>query len=229
MISQYATTFADAFKKGFLENFAEISFQQGALMMVTSIALGLLICLIYRISYRGVLFSRSFCVSLMAMDVITTLIILTVSQSIVISLGMVGALSIVRFRTAIKDPMDIAFLYFSIAVGIMCGADLLTLAILGTVVVGAIIIIASKISGSGDCYILMVTVETADEEAVLKYITKSTRKAAIKSKALIGNDSELAVEVVLEKGNGNTRFMNKLKSYPTISHVTLVKSNGEYI
>ncbi len=227
MISQYAMTFADAFKKSFVENFAAISFQQGALMMITSIVLGLFICLIYRLSYKGVLFSRSFCISLLAMDVITTLIILTVSQSIVISLGMVGALSIVRFRTAIKDPMDIAFLYYSIAVGIMCGANLLTLAILGTLLVGAIIFAASKFPGNEDAYILMITVESADEETVVKYITKSTKKCKVRSKSLIGEDSELALEVVLI--NKSTKFLNKLKAYPTISTVTLVKSNGEYI
>ncbi len=230
MISQYAATFTDAFKKSFLENFAEISLPQGALMMATAIVLGLFICFIYSVSYKGVLFSRSFCVSLLAMDVITTLIILTVSQSIVISLGMVGALSIVRFRTAIKDPMDIAFLYFSIAVGIMCGADLLTLAVIGTLVVGTIIFIASKISDGGESYILMITVATDDEEAVVKYVTKSTKKCFIRSKALVGDQSELALEIRIDRRNSlNTKFMNKLNSYPAISSVTLVKSNGEYI
>ncbi len=227
MVSQYAMTFADAFKKGFLENFREISFQQGALMMLVSVLLGLLICLIYRFSYRGVMYSHSFCVSLLAMDVITTLIILTVSSSIVISLGMVGALSIVRFRTAIKDPMDIAFLYFSIAAGIMCGANLLWLAILGVALVGVIILIASRLPSAGDAYILMINVEAEDEEAVVKYVMKSTKKCSLKSKALIGNTSELAMEVSLI--SGSTKFLNKLKAYPTISSITLVKSTGEYI
>ncbi len=228
MVSQYAATFADAFKNSFIDNFTEISIQQGALMMLVSIVIGLAICAIYRVSYRGVLFSRSFCVSLLAMDVITTLIILTVSQSIVISLGMVGALSIVRFRTAIKDPMDIAFLYFSIAAGIMCGANLLTLALLGTAVVGAILIIASRLPGTSDVYIVMLTVNAENEDTAVKYITKATKKCTVKSKALIGDDSELALQIVLKKEN-DTRFLNKLKAYPSVTSLTLVKSNGEYI
>ncbi len=227
MVSQYAATFADAFKKSFTENFAEISLPQAALMMLVSIALGLVICLIYRLSYRGVLFSRSFCVSLVAMDAITTLIILTVSQSIVISLGMVGALSIVRFRTAIKDPMDIAFLYFSIAVGIMCGADLLTIAILGTAVVGIILLVASRLPGSADTYILMLTVDAANENTVIRYVNKKTKKCTLKSKALIGDESEIALQVVLF--GTDTEFLNKLKVYPSVSNITLVKSSGEYI
>ena len=156
------TSFKDVFKSGFLENFSSLTVTQGVLIIAVSFLLGLLICLVYRLSYRGVLFSRSFCVSLLAMDVITTLIIMSVTSNVILSLGMVGALSIVRFRTAIKDPLDIAFLYYSIAAGIMCGANLLGLAAIGVVLVGVILFVASRLPAASDSYILMLTVN-ADE------------------------------------------------------------------
>ena len=159
-----ATSFGDIFKTGFLENFQAITFQQGVLIMAVSLLLGALICLIYRACYRGVLFSRSFCLSLLAMEIITTLIIVTVTSNIVLSLGMVGALSIVRFRTAIKDPMDIAFLYFSICAGIMTGANLLGLACVGVLLVCVVLFVASRLPAAADNYILMVTINSSDED-----------------------------------------------------------------
>ena len=173
------TSFSDVFKNSFIENFnSELSMGKFILTMVVSLLIGLMICVVYRISYRGVLFSRAFCVSLLAMDVITTLILLTITSNVVLSLGMVGALSIIRFRTAIKDPLDIVFLYYSICAGIMCGAGLLGLAAIGAVIVGVILIIASRLPAASDAYILMVTVNPEDEEPVVKYIEKSTKKAS---------------------------------------------------
>ena len=225
---QTLTSFSDIFKNSFVENFnADLSVGKFILTMVVSILLGLLICLVYRISYRGVLFSRAFCVSLLAMNVITTLILLTITSNIVLSLGMVGALSIIRFRTAIKDPLDIVFLYFSICAGIMCGAQLLGLAAIGTVTVGVILVIASRLPSAADSFILMVNVNPEDEEPVVKYIEKSTKKSKLKSKALVENTVEISMEVTLIAGS--TKFLNKLNAYPGVSSVTLVKSTGEYI
>ena len=221
------TSFKDVFKSGFLENFSSLTVSQGVLIMAVSLLLGLLICLVYRISYRGVLFSRSFCISLLAMDVITTLIIMSVTSNVVLSLGMVGALSIVRFRTAIKDPLDIAFLYYAICAGIMCGANLLGLAAIGVVLVGGILFVASRLPAASDAYILMLTVNVDDEDPVVKYIKKNTKKAALKSKALVGTSAELSLEVTLD--GGSTKFMNKLNAYPGVSSVTIVKSTGEYV
>lgn len=221
------TSFKDVFKSGFLENFSSLTVSQGVLIMAVSLLLGLLICLVYRISYRGVLFSRSFCISLLAMDVITTLIIMSVTSNVVLSLGMVGALSIVRFRTAIKDPLDIAFLYYAIGAGIMCGANLLGLAAIGVVLVGVILFVASRLPAASDAYILMLTVNVDDEDPVVKYIKKNTKKAALKSKALVGTSAELSLEVTLD--GGSTKFMNKLNAYPGVSSVTIVKSTGEYV
>ena len=222
------TKFSDVFKNSFIENFnQDLGMGKFLLTMAVSILLGILIAVVYRISYRGVLFSRAFALSLLAMDVITTLILLTITSNVVLSLGMVGALSIIRFRTAIKDPLDIVFLYFSICAGIMCGAGLLGLAAIGTVIVGIILIVASRLPASADSYILMITVNPEDEEPIVKYIEKSTKRSRLKSKALVENTVELSMEVTLIAGS--TKFLNKLNAYPGVSSVTLVKSTGEYI
>lgn len=225
---QLLTSFSDVFKNSFIENFnADLSVGKFILTMVVSILLGALICVVYKVSYRGVLFSRAFCVSLLAMDVITTLILLTITSNVVLSLGMVGALSIIRFRTAIKDPLDIVFLYFSICVGIMCGAQLLLLAVFGSIIVGAILIVASRLPSAADSYILMISANPEDEEPIVKYVEKSTKRSKLKSKALVENTVEISMEVTLI--SGSTKFLNKLNAYPGVSSVTLVKSTGEYI
>ncbi len=225
---QTLTSFSDIFKNSFIENFnSDLTVGKFILTMVVSLLIGLMICVVYRVSYRGVLFSRAFCVSLLAMDVITTLILLTITSNVVLSLGMVGALSIIRFRTAIKDPLDIVFLYYSICAGIMCGAQLLGLAAIGAVIVGVILIVASRLPSAADSYILMVNVNPEDEEPVVKYIEKSTKKSRLKSKALVENTVEISMEVTLIAGS--TKFLNKLNAYPGVSSVTLVKNTGEYI
>lgn len=228
-MTQYLTTFSDIFKNSFLADNAAstLTVPKALLILAVSLVLGAVLCLVYKITYRGVLFSASFCLSLLAIQLITTLIIMTVTSNVILSLGMVGALSIVRFRTAIKDPMDIAFLYFAICIGIMTGAGLLWLAVIGIIVVGVILIAAGKIPAKEASYILMVTVDEQDEEAVAKYVEKSTSRSSLKSKNITGGISELAFEVKL-KGS-STKFLNKLSAYPTISSVTVVKASGEYI
>lgn len=222
------TKFSDVFKNSFVENFnQDLGMGRFLLTMAVALVLGLLIAIVYRVSYRGVLFSRAFAVSLLAMEVITTLILLTITSNVVLSLGMVGALSIIRFRTAIKDPLDIVFLYYSICAGIMCGAGLLGLAAIGTVIVGVILVVASRLPAAADSYILMITVNPEDEEPIVKYIEKSTKRSKLKSKALVENTVELSMEVTLIAGS--TKFLNKLNAYPGVSSVTLVKSTGEYI
>ena len=133
------TTFQDIFKSSFLENLASISMLDMAIALALAFLLGLFIFFIYKKSYTGIMYSRSFGVTLIALSLITTLLILTVVSNVVLSLGMVGALSIVRFRTAIKEPMDIAFLFWSIAVGIVLAAGLIPLAVFGSAFIGLVL------------------------------------------------------------------------------------------
>ena len=137
-------TFQDIFKSIFLENIASISMLDMAIALVLAFLLGLFIFFVYKKSYSGVMYSASFGVTLVALSLITTLLIMTVVSNIVLSLGMVGALSIVRFRTAIKEPMDIAFLFWSIAVGIVLAAGLIPLAVFGSIFIGAVLVAFSK-------------------------------------------------------------------------------------
>lgn len=137
-------TFQDIFKSDFLENINSIPMFDMVLALALAFLLGLFIFFIYKSSYSGVMYSDSFGVTLVALSLITTLLILTVVSNVVLSLGMVGALSIVRFRTAIKEPMDIAFLFWSIAVGIVLAAGLIPLAVFGSIFIGAVLYVFSK-------------------------------------------------------------------------------------
>ena len=133
-------SFSDIFKSSFLENFTSVSIFDRLLAMTLSFVLGLFIYLVYKKTYSGVMFQTSFGVTLVSLCMITTLVILGVTSNVVLSLGMVGALSIVRFRTAIKEPMDIAFLFWSIAGGIVLAAGMIPLAIVGSLIIGLIMI-----------------------------------------------------------------------------------------
>ena len=137
-------TFQDIFKSSFLENVGSVSLADMAIGLVLAFLLGVFIFFIYKNSYSGVMYSASFGVTLIAMAMITTLLIMAVVSNVVLSLGMVGALSIVRFRTAVKEPMDIAFLFWAIAVGIVLAAGLIPLAVLGSVFVGIVLLVFAK-------------------------------------------------------------------------------------
>ena len=134
-------TFNDIFKSSFLENVTSVSILDMAIALVLAFGLGMLIFLVYKKTFAGVMYSSSFGVTLVALTMITTLVILAVTSNVVLSLGMVGALSIVRFRTAIKEPLDIAFLFWSIAVGIVLAAGMIPLAVIGSVVIGVMLLV----------------------------------------------------------------------------------------
>ena len=143
-------TFSDIFKSSFLENITSVSPLDMVLAMVLAFALGVFIFLIYKKTYSGVMYSSSFGVTLVALTMITTFVILAVTSNVVLSLGMVGALSIVRFRTAIKEPLDIAFLFWSIAVGIVLAAGMIPLAVFGSLIIGIILLIFVNRNGNMD-------------------------------------------------------------------------------
>ena len=143
-------TFNDVFKSSFLDSFSSFSLLDTALSLGAAFVIGLFIFYVYQKTYSGVLYSRSFNVSLVAILLVTTLVISGVTSNVVLSLGMVGALSIVRFRTAVKDPMDLVFLFWAIAEGILCGASLLPLALLGCPILGIFLLVfCAPDGGSG--------------------------------------------------------------------------------
>ena len=221
-------TFQDIFKSEFLENIGSISMTDMILSLTLAFLLGLFIFFIYRKSYSGVMYSDSFGVTLVALSLITTLLIMTVVSNVVLSLGMVGALSIVRFRTAIKEPMDIAFLFWSIAVGIVLAAGLIPLAVFGSIFIGAVLFVFSRKKTVDSPYILIVSCENAEAEKRVRVFTGSqVRRMNLKSKSIEAGCIELNYEVRLKKDDSS--FVNELDAMRGVSRVTLVSYNGDYM
>lgn len=220
--------FQDIFKSSFLENVAAISALDMALALTLSFAVGLFIFYIYKKCYAGVMYSQSFGVTLIALCMITALLILAVTSNIVLSLGMVGALSIVRFRTAIKDPSDIAFLFWSIAAGIVLAAGFIPLAVIGSLLIGLILMIFSQHKGFDSPYILVIHCDGEESEARSRAIVESNvKKLSLKSKSVSPGQIELNYEVRLK--DGATGFINTLAATEGVTHTVLVSYNGDYM
>lgn len=220
--------FNDLFKSSFLENITSFSALDMAIAMGLAFIMGLFIFFVYKKTYTGVMYSAGFGVSLIAMTLITTLIILAVTSNIILSLGMVGALSIVRFRTAIKEPMDIAFLFWSIAAGIVLGAGLLPLAILGSAFIGVILVVFVNKKSVDSPYILIINSENeASEDEILRQITQSVKRHNVKSKTISDSGMEVTLEVRLKESS--TKFVGAVKSVPGVRSAALVSYNGDYM
>ena len=221
-------TFQDIFKSGFLENVNAISVLDMAAALILSFAMGLFIFYIYKKSYCGLMYSSAFGVTLVALTLITTLLILAVTSNVVLSLGMVGALSIVRFRTAIKEPMDIAFLFWAIAVGIVLAAGLIPLAVFGSIFIGIVLFAFSKKKTMDSPYILVIHCENSEIEEQARFFVKSqVQRLNLKSKSVDKGNIELNYEVRLKEDD--SAFVNELEAMPGISRVVLVSYNGDYM
>lgn len=222
------TTFQDIFKSGFLERMDSVSLLDTAMAMLLAFLLGLFIFFIYKRSYSGVMYSASFGVTLIALTLITTLLILAVTSNVILSLGMVGALSIVRFRTAIKEPMDIVFLFWAIAAGIVLAAGLLLLAVAGSLFVGIVLLVFSSRKEGEAPYILVVHCDSAEEEAMVRaLVAQRVRRLNLKSKSVAPGQIELNYEVRLRDADAG--FVNELGVMDGVSHVVLVSYNGDYM
>lgn len=222
------TTFSDIFKSNFLENVTAISAFDMALALVLAFGLGMFIFLVYKKTYQGVMYSSSFGVTLLALTMITTLVILAVTSNVVLSLGMVGALSIVRFRTAIKEPLDIAFLFWSIAAGIVLAAGMIPLAVIGSVIIGVILLIFVNRKSYSNPYIVVLQCAGHESETRAKtYLEQMTYKCLVKSKTAQKGLVELNLEIRLK--DDNTDFINTLAGMPGVSSAVLVSYNGDYM
>lgn len=221
-------TFSDVFKSSFLENMSTFSTVDVLLALGLSFILGLFIYMVYKKTYSGVMYSESFGISLISMAMITCLVIIAVTSNVVLSLGMVGALSIVRFRTAVKEPMDISFLFWAIAVGIVLGAGLVPLAVIGSVIIGIIIVLFSTRNIRDIPYILVVNCEDrAAEEKVLQEISEQAKKNILKSKNINRKGIELTFEVRLK--DASSPLLNLLLEEPGVTNAVLISYNGEYM
>lgn len=220
--------FNDIFKSSYLENVTSVSLPDMALALALSFCLGLFIYFVYKKTYSGVMFSRTFGGSLVAMTMITTMVILAVTSNVVLSLGMVGALSIVRFRTAIKEPMDIAFLFWAIAGGIVLAAGMIPLAIVGSVIIGLIMIVFCNRKTIEKPFIAVITCRDGEaEKRVGQYLTSQVKKAVVKSKSAQKGNIELSYEVSLK--SDNTAFITALSDMDGVESAVLVSYNGDYM
>ncbi len=222
-------TFNDIFKSSFLEKASTFNILDMVIALALAFAIGLFIFLVYKKTFRGVMYSENFGVSLLAMTLVTTLIILAVTSNVVLSLGMVGALSIVRFRSAVKEPLDIAFVFWSVSVGIVLGAGLIPLAIFGSVFIGIIMLVFVNKKSSDNPYILIVNcTDDNSENLAMNHINKSVKKHVIKSKTVsASNGIELTVEIRLKEMS--TKFVNEINNLEGVNNVVLVSYNGDYM
>ena len=217
----------DAIKKSVLESgvFSELPLSELIWPLLAALLLGCLIYLIYRRFYTGVVYSRSFAVTLVGMCVLTCMVTLAISTSIVISLGMVGALSIVRYRTAIKDPMDLLYLFWSITTGITTGAKLYDLALLAALVMIVLIALFFYRQESGKIYVVVLHYQSASVgDQIIRAFGRM--KYNVKSTTVRGQETEMAVEVFC--GKNEQALTEKLCAIPGVKDVTMIQYNGEY-
>lgn len=221
-------TLNDIFKSDFLENVTAVSVLDMVLTIALSFGIGIFIFLVYKKTYRGVMYSAGFGTTLVALTMITSTLILAVTSNVVLSLGMVGALSIVRFRTAIKDPLDIAFLFWSIAAGIILAAGMIPLAIIGSVCIGIILLVF--VNKKSDSHPYIVVLSCIDREAEMRandFLSQNVLKSTVKSKSAVKGKIELNIEVRLK--DDNTDFINILSEMPGINSAVIVSYNGDYM
>ena len=221
-------SFNDIFKSSCLENITEFSILDTVIGLAAALVIGLFIFVIYRKTLTGVMYSTGFALTLVGLSLVTTLVIMAVTSNVVLSLGMVGALSIVRFRAAIKEPVEIVFLFWSLAVGIVIGAGMIPLAVIGSAIIGVILLLFANRRIHSDPYILVAScADEAAETAVLELLTKAAARCIVKSKTVTAAGIELTAE--LRTRDASTGFVNQIAALPGVENATLVSFNGEYL
>lgn len=217
------TTFQDIFKKTFIQNFQSISLIQALVTMLLAILFGFIIYYTYRKTFSGVIYSKNFNISLMGACIITSVIVITISSNIALSLGMVGALSIVRFRTAVKEAIDVVYMFWAITVGIVCGAGLYLFAALSTVIVSGFFIIMDKIKHQYNKYILVINYNKRAFDEIDKILQNT--KYILRTKTITANDVELVIELDMTKDE--TIFINSISDIKDVKNVSLVNYKSD--
>lgn len=223
------TNFSDIVKKSVMENFvSDISIAKILITLAVAFVIGLFIYLLYKRVFSGVLYSKSFNVSLIGMTMITAVVIIAINSNLVLSLGMVGALSIVRFRTPIKDPTDLIFLFWAAVAGIVTGAGFYTLAAIGSVVVGLILFFFIKKATVDTPYLLVVHCDNEQaEQAVQGQVGQAVKRYNLKQKTVTPGSIELTLEVRLR--DAEVQFVNKLSQLQGVQHAVLISYSGDYV
>lgn len=220
-------SFSDIFKKSFLEGYmsTDIGVYTVTISLLITCVLALYIFFVYRVVTRKTFYSKNFNISLAGVSVITAAIILTIQSSLVVSLGMVGALSIVRFRTAIKDPMDLMFLFWSISVGIICGAGLAEIAVILSIIITIGIITLDLLPVARAPMILVINATDLDiEDKVLDVVKQYVKNPHVKSRNMTSSTLDLIIEIRISEGN---ELVHKVMSIENVISVSLLSHDGE--
>lgn len=218
--------FDDIIKKSILnsDTFTSVSILEIFFGTLASFIVGLFIYYVYKKTFRSVVYSHNFNVTLVLMTMITSLVIMTISTNIVLSLGMVGALSIVRFRTALKDPLDIVFLFWAITAGIAIGANVYPVAIFGSIFISLAVFFLSKKKWKDETYLLVIHYDEKAYEEIKAQLVKYNYD--LKSKIVRNNWTELTLKIKLKVDN--TAFVHKLSNLDGVKDVSLVQYSGDY-
>ncbi|MBD8027655.1 DUF4956 domain-containing protein [Ureibacillus sp. Re31] len=222
------TNFSDIFKSSFIEKTSSFSLTDSLIGLGIAFLIGLFIYYIYKKTFNGVIYSHSFNISLMIMTLATALVIMGISQNVLLSLGMVGALSIVRFRTPIKDPMDLMYLFWSIVAGILCGAGFIPLVVIGSVVIGAVIVLfANKIVVENPYLLVVKWEEEFAGEEVEKLIKSKTKKFALKSKSIV-QDYEIEATYEVRVKENDAKIVSEVSNIPGVRSAVMLSYDGNF-
>ena len=216
----------DVIKNSFLNQInTDISTTDVLVVLLATAILGVYLFFIYRMVCKKAFYSKSFAISLVVIALVTSIIIITIQSSVVISLGMVGALSIVRFRTAIKDPMDLAFLFWAISIGIICGANLYEIALEGSLVITFVMLLLYAVPNVQPAHLLLINATDLMAEAEINEILKgSTRYYKVKSR----NITSIGIDMIIElKSKDEAELIKNISELEKVESVTLMEHDGE--
>lgn len=217
-------TFSDIFKKGFLEETGNLTTSGFVMSMLAAFLCGMIVYTVYRMFYKGVIYNNNFNILLVLTSTVTCFMVIVISSNVVLSLGMVGALSIVRYRTAVKDPLDVGFLFWTVAVGVTCGAGLYLISIMGTVFIALVYIMLVKVRSRKHQYLLIVKYQNEAAEAVRRQMLPL--KKVLKNKTATQDQTELTYEVQVSADN--TAFVTALSQVEGVTNAVLVEFTGDY-
>lgn len=221
-------SFNDIFKSSFLESVTEFSVLDTLIGLVFSLVVGLFIYLIYKKTLTGILYSAGLALTLVGLTMVTTLVIMAVTSNVVLSLGMVGALSIVRFRAAIKEPVEIVFLFWALAAGIVIGAGMIPLAVIGSLIIGGVLLLLANRRYSDDPYMLVLRCENERaENGAMELLKNAGCRSKVKAKTVSQSGIELSIEVKLK--DASTGFIHAISAVQGVQSATLCSYNGEYM
>ncbi|MBQ4529720.1 MAG: DUF4956 domain-containing protein [Lachnospiraceae bacterium] len=218
------TTFSDIFKKSFLQETGNLTTAGFLMSLLAAFLCGMIIYFIYRYFYKGVIYNNNFNILLVMVSMITCFIVIVISSNVVLSLGMVGALSIVRFRTAIKDPLDVGFLFWSVAVGITCGAGLYIISLAASVGIALVYILLVKVRNRKRVYLLIIKYKNDAYDKVVRTI--QPLKKVLKNRMTANGYTEVTYEVRFKEDN--TSFVTALSEIEGVDNATVVEFTGDY-